>query len=111
MTTSAYCRDACDLGTGNTRCGECPAPSLIPEAWAGAMAYAAVQTQWRADGGLDYAACAPVLRGLLRKWRAEDNGLADGLDVMDLLEDVQVVEIAILEVRAEQREQARGTRP
>lgn len=99
------------MGAGGERCNACPMPALIPEAWAGAMAYSAVQTQWRPDGALDYGACLPLLRRLLRRWRRDGAGLGEGLDELDLMEDVQVIEMAILEVRAERREQARANLP
>lgn len=78
----------------------------------GVVAYQAVRTQWRGMGaGLDYAACIPVLRGLLEEWRATGDPLVSEMTDMDLLEDVQTVEIAILEVQQEQRASQRGVQP
>lgn len=87
-------------------------PSLIPEAVYGAIAYDAVRTQWRTAGmtgarvGLDYGACGPVLRLLLARWGVDGEvGIPDELELM---EDVQVVELAILEVDQERASDAAG---
>lgn len=89
-------------------------PSLLADAVPGALAYDAVSTQWRRAGmggqrtGLDYAACLPVLQGLLDGWAADGHALQ--LGVAELLDDVQVMEAAILEVDMERAEHHRGNK-
>lgn len=96
-----YCRQSCV-----TRCAECPAPTLLPEAAPGAVGYALVRTQWRvgASGrtGLDYNACAWT-------WAANRERLQLPPDA-ELLEDVTVVEHAMLQADAERAERQRETR-
>jgi hypothetical protein len=87
-------------------------PSLIPEAVPAAAAYQTVQTQWRRAGmtgvrvGLDYAACLPVLRLQRDRWTAD--GVECAISEAELLEDVQVVEMAILEVDQERADAREG---
>lgn len=77
-----------------------------------AAAYLAVQTQWRTAGmagarvGLDYGACLPVLRLQRDRWQAD--GAAVDISEAELLEDVQVVEMAILEVDQERDDAREG---
>lgn len=73
------------------------------------MAYLAVATQWQYAGlgertGLNYAGCMPVLTALLA--REQRAGRMVEATEADVLEDVQVIEAAILEVDAERRERA-----
>lgn len=108
-----YCRTACDVGQCGRWCKECPAPEVIPEAIPGVLAYGAVHTQWRRAGtrgaraGLDYTACMPVLRLLLARW--ERDGWELGITEEELLEDLQSMESAILEVDMERAEQRHGS--
>lgn len=89
-------------------------PALLPDAMPAVVAYQAVCTQWRVVAGLggggctglDYAACLPVLRALRNEWEAAGDTRAETMTDMDLLEDVQTVELAILEVQQEQRDAA-----
>lgn len=88
---------------------------MIPEALPGVLAYDAVRTQWRRAGtsgvrtGLDYAACLPVLRLLLARWAAD--GMHIAITEEELLEDLQTMETAILEVDMERAEERRGAKP
>jgi hypothetical protein len=76
------------------------------------LAYGAVYTQWRRAGswgaraGLDYAACLPVVRLLLARWECDGWGLV--VTEEELLEDLQTMETAILEVDMESAEQQRA---
>lgn len=81
-------------------------------------AYLAVQTQWRFGGmgtrtGLDYGACIHRLSLALPRWQRE-GGPHDafaGLGVDELMDDVQIIEAALLEADAEKRERDQRKEP
>lgn len=58
--------------------------------------------------GLDYAAVLPVVRALREEWQAAGDPLLAGMTDMDLMEDVQVIETAILDLQRERRAAERG---
>lgn len=95
------------------RCAQCPGPRLLPDAALGWHAYQRVNTQWRyvASGfgasatGLDYAGVVAALQlfhGELREAGVDD------VTVADLMEDVQAVEQAVLEVRQERNSEGQA---
>ncbi|MDR3389922.1 MAG: DUF1799 domain-containing protein [Rudaea sp.] len=105
---SAYCREVC----GKTRCAECPAPLLLPESQVGIAAYIKCGTQWRTGfsgrTGLDYPACIQTLKIYRRELRKElpDDPLVT-TPLADLMNDMQVIESAMLQADHEKREAER----
>ena len=102
--TAEYCRDVC-----KTRCDVCPMPRVLPAAQTGIAAFIAVGTQWRhgfgGRTGLDNTACLKTLALYLPRWRRESPAAFNGLQLPDLMEDVQIIEHALLAADGERREQ------
>lgn len=97
---------------------DCPAPKLLPEAQPGVAVYlACCSTQWAYAGmggrtGLRYDGCLPAMAQHLAEWQQRERaagapGLWCDLTLQSLLEDVQIIEGAILAVESERREQER----
>lgn len=115
---AAYCENCRCAGAGE-RCPPCPEPALLPEAERGVAAFAACATQWRQGfsgrTGLDYAGCVAALTALAPLWRAAAREAgreeeAAACEVGALLQDVQIIERAMLQAddeRRAQREQRR----
>jgi len=80
----------------------------------GVAAFLAVLTQWRhgfaGRTGLDYSACITVLAMHLPRWRRESPGAFKGLRVPDLMEDLQIIERALLTADEERREEEEAKR-
>jgi hypothetical protein len=110
--TVDYCR-ACRKDGGCAKAGTvCPEPQLLREAWPGVCAFLLVHTQWIVGGmgqrtGLNYASVLPLLERRLPQWQASDPETWGALTVDDLLDDVQVIESAMLSADAERREAER----
>jgi hypothetical protein len=91
------------------RCDECPAPPLLPTARPGVAAYVKCSTQWRntfgGRTGLDYPACIQILKLARRAWRREapDDPLVKR-PLSALMEDLQIIESAMLAADAERRD-------
>jgi hypothetical protein len=65
-----------------------------------------VHTQWNVGGlgqrtGLRYEACIPRLELALPRWQQDDPRMFGDLSVADLIDDVQVIEAALLAADAE----------
>lgn len=76
------------------------------DAQPGVVAYLACHTQWQVGGlgqrtGLRYEGCMALLDRYLQRWRAEQSSLWGELEVTDLMQDLQVIESAVLNVDAE----------
>lgn len=93
---------------------------MLPEAQPGVIAYVCCQTQWRAAGlgsriGLDYTACIRLLETYLPTWQAEGARSTEpnpfaALTVADLMQDVQVIEHALIEADQEELDRKREER-
>lgn len=106
--TADYCRQTC----GGVRCASCPQPRLLPDCQAGVAAYMTVSTQWRAGFGgrygLDYTACIATLELHWKRWRK--SAAFAGRSLGDVLEDVQIIERAMLDADAEKRDEEEAAR-
>jgi hypothetical protein len=94
------------------RCAECPAPLLLPESQPGVAAYIKCSTQWRMGfggrTGLDYPACIQMLKINRAQWRKDmPNEALVKTPLAELLDDLQVIESAMLQADAERRETER----
>lgn len=101
--TSEYCREVCKV-----RCPECPAPGVLPDNHAGVAAYLQVKTQWRPSfsgrSGLDYPSCIQILKLHRRHWRADyPQDPVVTTPMSELMQDLQVIESAILTADAERQ--------
>jgi hypothetical protein len=86
---------------------------VLPECQPGIAAYLTCGTQWRTGGlgfrtGLDYAACIRTLDLYLPRWQRDESaigqpGLFAALGVDDLMEDVMIIESALLVADHERR--------
>jgi len=103
--TAAYCRDVC-----KTRCKECPAPRLLPEAQPGYVAFQYCATQWRHAGmagvrtGLDYTACIARIERALPRWLESGGEVFAPHTVDSLMDDLQIMERATLQADADRRD-------
>lgn len=110
QVTSEYCREVCKV-----RCAQCPVPTVLPDNHAGVAAYLQCATQWRASfagrTGLDYPACIQVLKLHRRHWRIEhpDDPVVT-TPLSELMQDLQVIESAILESDNERRDAEEAAR-
>lgn len=77
------------------------------------VAFGVLRSQWRTGvggrTGLDYTACFTTLDRYLPRWQASGPAFG-GLTVEDLMEDVQIIERALLDVDQEQRERDEANR-
>lgn len=90
-------------------CDDCPRPRLLPEALCGATAYEACRTQWRVGFGassLAYEACIPTLELYLPRWKRDAPAESpwQTMDVPALMDQLRIVEAALLQAAAEQRD-------
>ncbi len=86
-------------------CADCPRPRLLPECEEQVRAYLACRTQWRTGAmggrlGLDYAGVRAALDALHPSMSPTRS--------KRLFAGVQVIELALLEVQAEQSDTKRG---
>lgn len=94
----------------------CPRPQLLQDAQPGVAAYLACCTQWTVGGmgqrtGLRYEACVVLLDRYLPRWQQEQPDVWGPLAVDDLLQDMQVIEGAMLESWGEQADRERTKPP
>lgn len=103
----SYCRQ-CVTETGR-RCEGCPRPPLLPEAQTAVAAYLVCATQWRFGGmgsrtGLDYAACKVALE------THNDTDPPAFAPLSEVLQQLQIIERAMLECDREAAERDRANR-
>ncbi len=111
-----YCRD-CRKAGGCAAVGKvCPEPRLLPDAQPGVAAFLKVHTQWNVGGlgqrtGLRYESVIATLERVLPAWQADDPAAFGDRTVTSLLDDVQIIETAMLNADEERREAERNTAP
>lgn len=110
----AYCRKCRESGG----CGSlCPMPQVLPENLPAMLAFDACSTQWRVGfagkTGLDYGACLATLAAYLPRWQAQapaDDAM-QAMDVPALMDDLRVIENAMLDAWAEKAEKVADNKP
>lgn len=114
--TVEYCID-CRKAGGCAAVGkQCPEPRLLPEAQLGVAAFLKVHTQWNVGGlgqrtGLRYESVIATLERALPVWQADDPAAWADRTVADLLDDVQIIETAMLSADDERRQAERDAPP
>lgn len=73
----------------------------MPDAQAGIAAYLVCSTQWNVAGmggrtGLRYEGCIAVLERYLPHWQVEQPTVWQDITIVDLLQDIQILESALI---------------
>lgn len=114
--TVEYCIDCRKAGGCAALGKQCPEPRLLPEAQPAVAAFLKVHTQWNVGGlgqrtGLRYESVIATLERVLPVWQADDPAAFGDRTVTDLLDDVQIIETAMLGADDERRKAERDSAP
>lgn len=60
--------------------------------------------------GLDYTACKGLLQTYLPRWKSDGGEIFRDVTLDELMQDLQIIEMSILKVDAEKREQEQVAR-